>query len=188
MYPRNRGAGTPSLLTPELHAALIEDRRGTLPDRDVALKNGVSRSSLIAWLAYGLKENAVEPYLSFAEDWERAKISRKESLLKVITDAAETFKGSESPAARGQYKAATWLLERMAPMQWGPSALLKGFQAGDIDLNNLVEETEAQANNLDSLFISPPEQVLAAMIRCAPEIRALLDEHVPVPALAAAKT
>lgn len=161
--------GRPTTLTPELQAALVESRRGPLPDRDVCLKNGVSVNTVKSWLQRGLKEDATEPYLSFAEEWEQAKIERKEFLLQRIDDFSADCKGAD-------YKGAAWALERMAPKQFGSKALEQGHQDGEIDLDELMRDDDAEATNLDSLLLNPPTALLEAFRRNGDAVRALLDE------------
>lgn len=174
-----RPVGVGLKLTPELAAALVNDRHGPLPDSDVALKNSVSIRAVKNWIVYGLKEDAVEPYKTFAEDWCRAKLKRKLELLAVVEDAGKVFDGSNF-RQRGQYQSAMWQLKAMWPKHYGDRVQDNGTQDGDIDVERLIAEIESESGNLDALLLSPPPSLLEAMRRCAPDLRALLDEIAPV--------
>lgn len=180
------GPGRPkgsTILNPELAAALVEDRKGPLPDADVALKNGVSIRAVKYWIVAGLKEDAQEPFKSFAEDWCRAKIGKKLQLLQIVEDATKVHDGTNFKQ-RGDYKSAVFLLSHMWPKHFGDRVQESGHQEGDIDVEQLVAEVESESSDLDALLLSPPVPLLEAMRRCAPELRLLLDEIAPVHQLA----
>jgi hypothetical protein len=180
---RPKGSGLK--LTPELHAALVEDRKGPLPDGDVALKNGVSARVVKNWIVLGLKEDAKEPYLSFAADWTRAKIGKKEALLKVVEDAGREFDATNFKQ-RGDYKSAQWQLKTMWPKHYGDKVQERGEQEGDIDIEQIITEMEGEASDLDALLLAPPAPLLEALKRNADAVRMLLDEIAPVKQLEAA--
>lgn len=163
-------------LTRAIADRLVKERRASLlGDRDVCLKCGVSDRTVRDWLRKGLSIGAVEPFISFAEDWERSKISRKEALLAVIDNATKTFKG-KNPHTRGDYRAAVWQLERMAPLQFGSAAVIAGRMAGDIDLDELLRDAHAESENLDAVLLAPPVPLLNALRRNIAAVRSILDE------------
>ena len=82
--PCNRG-GRPTRLTPELHAAIVAAAGRGVTLTSIADALGVGVGTLGEWLRRGQgtsRRPAVEPYLSFAEDfaaargrWERNRIA-----------------------------------------------------------------------------------------------------------------
>ncbi len=163
----------------ELMTALCKEREGPLPDRDVCLAHGVSPWTVKEWIYKGLKPDSIEPYRSFAENWEKAKIGRKRKLLEVVENAYLDYKG-KNPMNRGDYKSAIWLLERMAPKQFGSMCIHNGVQDGTIDFEEIMDQAIRESDNLDALFLSPPPQMLEAMRKNANAIRALLDDVAPL--------
>lgn len=172
----NGRPGRPTLLTPELHASLCEDREGPLPDKDVCIKNGVDSGLVRLWVKDGLRRNAQEPFKSFAMEWCQAKIRRKEDLLAIIDTAMKKCREGEDPKARGDYKAATWLLERAYPLEFGSMVQLRGKQDGDINIEEILMELEGEGESLDSVLLNPPQPLLDAMRRNISSLRELLDE------------
>lgn len=168
--------GTPLKLVPSLIKRLVDTRRTSmLSDVDVCTKCGVSKRTVEWWVKEGLKEDAREPYLSFAEDWTRSKIAVKERLLARIDKASQTFKGKDA-TKRGDYKAAAWQLARMAPKEFGSMVEHQGEQAGTIDVERLLEEATQEAGSLDSVLLAPPQSLIDAFKRNLPAIRAILDQ------------
>lgn len=167
--------GRPCLLSPSLHKALVASRRGPLADSDVALKHGVSPETIRLWIKKGLQRDAEQPYLSFAKDWSKAKIERKEKLLAKVEAGAVNFKGND-PKKRGDWKAAVWQLERSDPLNFGSMVDRNGKQAGNIDIDEILRETIEQEQDLDAILLNPPPALIEAMRRNLPALRALLLE------------
>lgn len=176
--------GRPTRLTPELIEAMVADRDGPLPDKDVCIKHGVDPKLCVDWVKRGLRSSE-EPFYTFAMQWCRAKIDRKEYLLGIVDQAMEKCRAGDDPKARGDYKAATWQLERSYPLEFGSMVAIKGFQDGNIDVDKLLLEVKAESDNLDALLLNPPAALIEAIRRNLDAVRSLLDEIAEEPALPA---
>jgi hypothetical protein len=157
-------AGGHSMLTPALHAQLLELRSNTkLFDAQVAMRCGVSYNTLKYWVKLGLLPNAKEPYFSFARDYSNAVIDQEREALANATGEKKSSYGEQ------------WWLERRHPKRWGnrlpeqtpnPSA--------DLDIHTLLEEATGEQEKLILLFNDPPAELEAAMRQSATAILAML--------------
>src|SRR5262249_40149703 len=80
--------------------------------RDACSLAGVSDTSARRWLDQAEKPNADPLLVAFRDAVERAKAERNAKLIGVVRDAAE---GNGVPK---DWRAATWLLSRLDPMQF----------------------------------------------------------------------
>lgn len=78
-------------LTPERAKRLIDGCRSGLFDSQNALREGIDVTTLKSWVDRGLDEDAVEPYLGFAEGYVKASIELEERVIGRILAAAEDY-------------------------------------------------------------------------------------------------
>lgn len=102
--------GRPSLFTEERAQRIIEAVRRGLTYKQAAAYGGISYATLNRWRIRGRDENSGPE--EFREFWRQ--------LEQANGEAAFQFLGSISTAAEeGDWKAASWFLERRFPDQWG---------------------------------------------------------------------
>ena len=88
-------------LTPERRQLLLEAAQEGCPNAEAAAHAGIGDRTLYGWLA--------DPELAeFAEDYTRARLNGRRNLINLITTHAER-----------DWRAASWLLERQDPNNWG---------------------------------------------------------------------
>lgn len=166
--PRSAGLDPAAELSAELHEALVQARRTTrLFDTQVALRCGVEAKTLKRWLAMGVSEWAQEPYLSFAREYSDASIEVEEQALDDIARGDTGKMG-------GDWKATAWWLERWKPTRWGKNVPESGPRE-DIDVQQLVEDTERRTQTLTELLSDPPPELEKAMRQNRDAILALLQ-------------
>lgn len=159
-------------LSADLHEALIECRRTTwLFDTQVALRCGVEAKTLKRWLTMGLSVGAQEPFLSFTREYAEASIYVEAQCLEAIKEGKEGKDG-------GSWKAAAWFLERWKPTRWGNRVPEAGPRE-DIDIQQLVEDSEHRVETLTELLSDPPAELEKAMRANREAILALLALDVP---------
>lgn len=76
-----------------------------------ALKAGVRAKDLESWLEKGRREDAKEPYASFAEEIEQALASYEAFLCGILHESVEREERPDLTTAR-------WMLERRFPKRW----------------------------------------------------------------------
>lgn len=166
-------------LTPERHEALVECRRTTrLFDTQVAQRCGVEGKTLRRWLTMGLAEDAQEPYLSFTREYAEAGIEVEVEALEEIRDG----QSGKGPGQGADWKATAWWLERWKPTRWGNRVPESGPR-DDIDIQQLVDESERRTRTLLELFDDPPLELEKAMRQKREAILALLAPEPEKPGL-----
>lgn len=110
--------GRKTLLSPAVHATIISYLRLGSWKNQAAEAAGVSVDSMDNWIARGQRQDAEEPYATFAADVRTAQAEDAVLAMGVVTKAAEG----------GDWRAAAWKLERKYPLQYGPARLQKGVK------------------------------------------------------------
>jgi hypothetical protein len=168
--------GTNGILTPVLHAALVETAKTRrLFDSQVAIRNHVHPDTLKNWVKRGLLPDAEEPYASFARDYSDAQIDDEADAVEEVWNGTKPCEARERP---GDWKAAAWYLERKHPKRWNPNKQPANGPGESIDVESLVRDATEQKENLIELLRDPPPQLLAAMREASAEIKALLEPAV----------
>lgn len=127
MSLHSQGCGRPSLFTQAKGRKIILAIKQGLTFKQAAAYGGVSYSTLNRWrkegraIDEGHKEDSGDGVLEFWKQLEQAQGQAAMRLLGVINRAAN----------KGDWKAATWILERRYSREWGP----KGQQ--DLDLEDM---------------------------------------------------
>lgn len=101
--------GRPTSLTPALQSKVISAIKAGAYVETAAAFAGISKDTFYAWLRKGAKESPGQPYREFSDAVEEAQVFSELNDLRVIDQAA----------AKGQWQAAAWRLERKFPQRWG---------------------------------------------------------------------
>ena len=101
------GEGRPPALTPDVGTTIVRALKMGCTIECAAALGGVGRSTAFAWLRRGAHEES-GPYF---ELWVQARAA--------IAHAEATNVALISVAARKDWRAASWLLERRNPASWG---------------------------------------------------------------------
>lgn len=105
--------GRPTIFNQEIADRVIEGVSRGLTMKNAASYGGISYSTLNRWRRRGEDCNdADDDFRQFWNRLERAKGEAALRLLNCINSAAEG----------GEWKAATWILERRYPNEWGRNA------------------------------------------------------------------
>lgn len=108
MNIRARKRGRPCGLSTEVQTVLLGAIERGLPLRDSALLAGISYDTLNRWRNSGEAEDAAPEFYNFCNALKRAQAVAVDTLVSQIQSAA-----------RKDWKAAAWLLERRHPENWG---------------------------------------------------------------------
>ncbi len=105
-----RAGESATILTPELHAALVR----CVPDGDfrnlIAISCGIHPDTLKLWLRQGLSAGAEEPFLSFARDFLMAEARLRASVIRRLLRPG---------ISQAEVSALTWYLDRRFAMWRG---------------------------------------------------------------------
>lgn len=105
--------GRPTVFNQAIADRVIEGVTRGLTMKNAAAYGGISYSTLNRWRQRGQESgDADDPFCQFWNRLERAKGEAALRLLNCVNSAAEG----------GEWKAATWILERRYPEEWGPNA------------------------------------------------------------------
>lgn len=143
--------GRPTLLTPELQESICKEIEAGLSFDDAAKLNGVSQASIIIWRRRGAKGE--EPYLSFLQASEKARVKAKSDALKNVRAAMQS---NGAPDWRGE----AWFLERTYPDQYGQQNVVN------------IKVEKALSEILDKLkaVLLPDQYEKALMALCGEEM------------------
>lgn len=138
---RRRAGGRPSKLTPERRKRLLDAIRAGAPKTHAAAAAGIDRETLRRWERRAEEPNAPAEYVAFAAD-----------LHACEAEAFVTLTATVRQAARTDWRAAAWLLERRAPDEYGRRDRVE--HSGRIDSDTTVRvdaldpDVAAAARNL----------------------------------------
>jgi len=133
---------------PEVGDLLCELRAKGLTIMACIAAVGVKKSTFFQWLSFG--EEGREPFSSFVLKWEAAEAQMQYDALNVINGAME---GNEAVTDMS-LKAATWLLERKFPRDFGKSVVENDVTvtpAPTVDANALAGLTREERRELAGL-------------------------------------
>lgn len=143
-------------LTPQMHKTLCKNAKTGLFDKQVAIISGIHPSTLFDWLNWGLKDDAQDPFLSFAIEYLQCSIQTEQRWLKKIETGGQFW---------NRY---AWLLEHRYAGRWHNSDT-----AGQSQLYQIPEES-----NRD-------QKALSAFRRPSPALLKIIQEAgmqlVPIP-------
>ena len=155
------GNGRPTNLTPQVHAAFMEDMR-THADWPAmtAYRVGVSPVTAESWLVRGSDPTAVEPYRSFAADFVATEASIHGELVKIILEHA---RGGRRVSFSKRAKAApnpawaAWLLQHRWGYLWRlnkETGRTRGVTVAEVVDQALARFTDAQRDKARQILAS----------------------------------
>lgn len=123
------GNGRQTALTPNVAQKLVaEIRQGRWPQM-AAVRCGVAPETLLKWLERGMLEDAVEPYMSFTQQFLLAEADFCAELEEVLLSRAL---GREEKPKDGRMRpdsdVARYLLERRLGILWGGKGALSAIE------------------------------------------------------------
>ena len=121
-FEQRETPGRPSGLDPVTIETICEGVRLGLPNRDAALRAGVSEATFYSWVRQAREPDATDELLQFLESLERSQSDLKAILLARVHKA-----GTE-----GHWQAATWMLARKFPKEFGQTVETKVQHSGSI--------------------------------------------------------
>ena len=108
-FEQREESGRPSMLDPITIESICKGIRIGLTNRDAAMRAGISEATFYSWMQKARKSGAAVAYVQFLESLERAQADLKAVLLARIQKAS----------VDGQWQAATWMLARKFPKEFG---------------------------------------------------------------------
>ena len=119
----------PTKLTPELQKRITDAIQGGVDKKVAAAMAGIAESTFYDWLDQGRKPDALPEFSEFSESIERAEAEAEVVKVGRISIAANN----------GNWKAASWWLERKHPERWSESKKLQteitGADGGPIKIS-----------------------------------------------------
>lgn len=140
----------PRSISPEHQEAIFQAVREGVPPDAAAGVLGISKRTLYRWLEFGKREDAEEPYASFAEGVDQALATWETRDISLIGKAAET-----------QWQAAAWRLERRLVQKYGRRTRVEGNVTVSarpfIDVSKLSLDEQRQLRDLLAKAQPEPE-------------------------------
>lgn len=152
----NIDVGRPSKLTPELQEQLCKLIETPMAATHAAAMVGIATTTYFRWMADGSDDEAPIALKEFRDAVMRAKAVATSKLLEPIWRAARgyqaekvTNKGTTVIVEEFDWRAAAWLLQRMAPDEFGNRQSVELNQVpDDVSAMEFDEATEAAARAL----------------------------------------
>jgi transposase len=146
---RQRRLGRPAKLTPEIQDAICKQLEIGIPQKYAARANGIDESTFHEWMKKGAA--GIEPFAAFREAVERSSARAIGNL-----HARALAGGSGSSAA-------TWLLDRRYPKEYGSQVLLGGV-ADAAPIHIKQERETANAILADPATVKKLHEVIATAV------------------------
>lgn len=150
-----------SLLTPKVAQALFKCARAGMFDKDAAIKCGIGKSTLWAWLKKGVQPGAEEPHKSFAIKYLQLQLELQLKLKKTIHEAAFGAKKVKS-RERKDWKASAYELEKRWPGLYGNLVTAASFAGAVFE----IEEKQSNGERAKAAFRNPSPE-LHELVRSA---------------------
>ena len=115
----NPNTGRKPNLTPEIHKQIISDIKNGNYAQIAAQRAGITEQTFYNWLKNG--ENGQDPYRKFFE-----------AVLIASSEAEKNKLDTIDTAAKSDWKAAGWWLERRFPKRWGKQERLEITTSPDL--------------------------------------------------------
>ena len=131
---------SPTKLTPEVHAALVESLSNGSYVASACAAAGIHRKTFYEWMREAEKPEASDALRAFAADVHRAVGTSENELVEIIKKAS--FE---------DWRAAAFLIERRHPKRWNEKSERK--LSGNVGING--EVTPAKARELMSEAFTP---------------------------------
>jgi hypothetical protein len=146
-------AGRPTKLTPELADDLVVMLAAGMPVGRAAAAAGVPQRTLTRWLRAGLRQQV-----------ERARAEQVEA-VEALPEAR--LVGLVTRAARGDWAASAWWLERHYPERWGPAGAVPAARQRPVTARARVGVSGLPRTSLPA---APADRALRAFIHRADEL------------------
>lgn len=117
-------AGRPQAYTPAKAALIVQAIRKGLPLKLAAAAGGVSYNTFVRWRNDGSATDALPKFREFLNQVRKAE-----------AEAAQRFIGLIEKAAKTQWQAASWMLERRHPDLFGKDAKPPARPLGDFEMS-----------------------------------------------------
>lgn len=111
--------GAPTSCTPEVTAIICAEIEAGMPQCVAAALAGVHRDSVHEWYTRGKAGD--EKYAAFYEACALARAKRVKSLLAIVDAGADAYDAGPGHV-KGDWKSATWQLEKLEPLIFGSRA------------------------------------------------------------------
>ena len=121
-FEQREESGRPSMLDPITIESICKGIRIGLTNRDAAMRAGISEATFYSWTQKARKPEAAPMYVQFLEALERAQADLKATLLTRIQKAS----------IDGHWQAASWMLARKFPKEFGQTVETKVQHTGHI--------------------------------------------------------
>lgn len=132
-------AGRNTKFTEERAEKILEALRLGVPHKTAAVYGNIGESTLYKWLADARKDDAPPHLVEFLEAYKAARAEAEVRSVAIIQNAA-----------RKQWQAAAWFLERAFPSHWSRTDRheISGRDGGAIELNVDTDALESKLQRL----------------------------------------
>ena len=121
-FEQREEPGRPTVADPVTIEAICKGIKLGLPNKDAAIRAGISRGTFYSWIKKAKEPDAAPAYVEFLDSLERARADLKAILLARIHTAS----------GAGAWQAATWILARKFPEEFGQTVEAKVKHSGSI--------------------------------------------------------
>ena len=139
--------GRPTDCTPELTAALCDELKLGMTIRAACQHVGIDDSTYRKWMMRG--EDGEEPFVTFRTAATRAKADGIRALVVTVRKAA-----------KDDWRAAAWMLERREPEEWSKRTEVTGASGGPIQIEDIRSQVRAELATTGSADLGIPADVL----------------------------
>lgn len=146
---RGRPLGRPTDCTPERVKRIEEDIREGLTFKLACERAGIHPSTANDWIRWGTERPDRAPYGDFAARVTRARADLFESLVRTV-----------KTAAKKDWRAASWILERRDPDAWSRRTEITGADGGPVATVDLTAQLDAALKARSSRDLGIPAAVL----------------------------
>ena len=141
--------GRPTDCTPERIKRIADDVREGLTFKHACERSGIHPSTANDWIRWGTERPDRAPYGEFAAAVTRARTDLFESLVKTV-----------KTAAKKDWRAASWILERRDPDAWSRRTEITGAEGGPVATVDLTAQLDAALKARSSRDLGIPAAVL----------------------------
>ena len=150
---KGRSIGRRSLISPEVTARVADGIREGLPFKLACERAGFVDTTGYQWIRMGEDDErqgrAETPHAAFRRAVTRARTDLFESLVKTV-----------KTAAKKDWRAASWILERRDPDAWSRRTEITGAEGGPIATVDLTAQLDAALKARSSRDLGIPASVL----------------------------
>jgi transposase-like protein len=162
--------GRPTKFTPDTQAAILDALKTGVGIERAAAFAGIHADSLYNWMKQGKEDedqNVESEHRTFFERLTRARAEVHVRLAGEVRAAATSDR-------EGDWRAAAWMLERLAPEDFGQRTLVEHEHSGTVDVAHLLggkQPVDVSRRTREKIDEALAEEELAAIEGTAVEIR-----------------